>query len=274
MEESVEIREAKEEIKESPKKLTIWRMLAYFIIYSIIGFVIETTFAFIMYGVLESRQSFIYGPFCSIYGIGAVVMIFFLRYFDKNNYTLFIAGYIIGSIVEYLVSWFGEMILNTTWWDYSNRFLNIDGRICFTYSIFWGLLGVYLMRSLNPKIDKLIDWLGSKINIRLAKIGISLVIIFMLFDCIVSALAQDWVLTKVAVENNLAISNIQKDEEIYNNVYSNDKLMGFVDKYWSIEKILKVYPNLTITLEDKSKLYIKNLYPEIKTYYYKIDRNL
>ena len=57
----------------------LWELLAYFIIYSICGFFIETIFALVRYGVLESRKSFLYGPFCSIYGLGAVIMILFLH---------------------------------------------------------------------------------------------------------------------------------------------------------------------------------------------------
>ena len=76
-------------IKKEKKKITIlgislWEILAYFIIYSIAGYFIETSFALIRYGVLESRQSFLYGPFCSIYGLGAVIMIIFLQYFKRN----------------------------------------------------------------------------------------------------------------------------------------------------------------------------------------------
>ena len=47
-------------------KYNIGEILAYFIIYSIAGFFIETIFALVRYGILESRQSFLYGPFCSI----------------------------------------------------------------------------------------------------------------------------------------------------------------------------------------------------------------
>ena len=97
----------------NPEKTSIWSVFAYFIIYSFLGFIIETIFALLNYGVFESRQSFLYGPFCSIYGVGAVVIILSLRYkFFKNNYTLFAGGFIVGSIVEYTVSFFGEMLLN------------------------------------------------------------------------------------------------------------------------------------------------------------------
>ena len=58
--------------------LTVWRILAYFIIYSVVGYIIETIFGIVTKGVWESRQSFLYGPFCSIYGLGATIMIMFI----------------------------------------------------------------------------------------------------------------------------------------------------------------------------------------------------
>ena len=140
------IKQAENIIKKLNKKndeqrnvdISMWRVCAYFIVYSFLGFVIETLFALFNYGVFESRQSFLYGPFCSIYGVGAVVIILVLKYkFFKNNHTLFIGGFLVGSVVEYVISFFGEMILNVKWWDYSGRFLNINGRICFLYSLFW-----------------------------------------------------------------------------------------------------------------------------------------
>ena len=64
------------------QKVNLWRILAYFMIYSFVGYVVETLFALINYNVLESRKSFLYGPFCGIYGVGAIVLILTLRYFN------------------------------------------------------------------------------------------------------------------------------------------------------------------------------------------------
>ena len=264
------VKEAVKDKTEDNGKLTIWRIFAYFIIYSILGWVIETLFAFIMYGVIESRQSFMFGPFCAIYGVGAVLMVVSLRYFNKNNYTLFIAGYIIGSIVEYLVSLIGEIFLNTRWWDYSDKFLNINGRVCFTYSIFWGVMSIYLMRSLNPKIDQLIDWIKTKISIKALKLIVLITFSFMLFDCIYSAAAEYWVITKVCIEKNLQVKDKEKKQKEYEMTYSEERKKAFVDKYWTIEKVLMAYPNLTATGVDGRMIYIKKLYPEIHPYYVRI----
>lgn len=252
--------------------ISIWRLLAYFIIYSFIGFVIETLFALFMYNVLESRQSFLYGPFCGIYGVGAVIMIMFLnKYFNKNNHILFLGGFIVGSVVEYLISLIGEMMLNVRWWDYSNRFLNINGRICLLYSIFWGLLAIYLMRVINPRVDKLIDWLKTKININVAKTLTFITTILLFIDCVASGFAISFCLIRKSVENNLNIANKEQTIEAYNKIYGNEKLKEFIYKYWNDEKMVLTYPNLTLKLEDGKIMYVKDLTPEIKPYYHKFN---
>ncbi len=256
--------------------ISIWRILAYFIIYSVVGFIIETLFALIFYNVLESRQSFLYGPFCGIYGVGAVFMILILnKYFNKNNHILFIGGFFVGSFVEYTLSLIGEVLLNVRWWDYSNRFLNINGRICFLYSLFWGLLAVYLMKVINPKIDKFIDWCKKKVNIKFSKIITLIIFIFLIIDCIISGIAISFCLIRKSVENDLDINNKEKAIKIYNKVYNNEELSKFIYKYWNDEKIVKTYPNLTLTLRDGKIMYIKDFTPEIKPYYYKFkERNI
>ena len=64
MEKEVEVKE-KKHIKIAG--ITLWRIVAYFIIYSVAGFIIETIFGVLTKGVLESRKSFLYGPFSVSY---------------------------------------------------------------------------------------------------------------------------------------------------------------------------------------------------------------
>ena len=64
-----------EDVKE---KNEYWKYISYFIIYSFVGCLLETFFGLITKGVVESRQSFLFGPFCIIYGIGAVLIIRFI----------------------------------------------------------------------------------------------------------------------------------------------------------------------------------------------------
>ena len=267
-----------DKIDEKPRKTSIWRLLAYFIIYSFLGYVIETIFAIFNYGVWESRQSFLYGPFCCIYGLGAAIIILVLRYrFFKNNHTLFVGGFIVGSIVEYIVSFLGELILNVKWWDYSNRFLNINGRVCFLYSIFWGLLGVYLLRVINPRVDKFIDWVKSKwksiIALRVATI---LLIVFLFIDFLISGYAIYVFLVKASVEKNIAVENKKEVQTLYHELFDDKEKAEKLNKFFNPYKMLRTYPNLTITLEDGSMDKVSKYYPEIKTYYYNfnVERNM
>jgi len=253
---------------------SIWRIIAYFIIYSFVGFIIETIFAIVMYSTFESRQSFLYGPFCGIYGVGAVFMYVTLNKFckDKNNHWLFWGGFVVGSIVEYLLSFIGEMLFNVRWWDYSNRFLNINGRICFLYSVFWGLLAVYFMKVINPKVDKIINFIKRKINIKIIKIIVLLMFILLLLDCIVSAIAVDWYLTRQIVKNDLNIHNKAQIVEKYNNIYSNEKIKQIIDKYFNDKKMVITYPNLAINLSDGSNVKVREYLPDIQPYYYKFNK--
>ena len=58
---------------EETKKLNFHQILWYFIIFSIIGLLIETLFCYFTSGVIESRKGLLWGPFCPVYGVGAVI---------------------------------------------------------------------------------------------------------------------------------------------------------------------------------------------------------
>lgn len=277
MEQVIEKKEElpKEQIKTNEENhfkilgITFWRLFAYFIIYSIIGFVIETLFGMAKYGMLESRQSFLYGPFCAIYGVGAIIMILSLQYFKKSYNSLFIGGCIVGSVTEYLVSWIGEAILHLKWWDYSKMPFNINGRICLLYAVFWGFLGLYLMISLNPKIDRLINFIKSKISINLLQIFVVLCTIFMFVDCVSTAFALSFFTVRTIKEKNIPVSNQEYVDKAYENIYNNEFKVKLVNKFFNDEKMLKTFPRLTVEDSSGNIIRVSTLYPDIKTYFYK-----
>ncbi len=268
--------ELKNDVKNDVKKFTIfgvsiWRIFAYFIIYSAIGYIIETVFGMVTKGVIESRQSFLYGPFCAIYGLGAVVMILSLKYFNKNHNTLFVGGFIVGSIVEYIVSWYGDVFLNVKWWDYSNMPLNINGRICVFFSLFWGFLAIYLMGYANPRVDKLINKIKSKISINKLKIITTIIILFMAVDCIITGIAIKLFMIRKVHEYDLKVSNKQEIEEAYSVIYKNDKIDEFIMRYFGDKKMIKTFPNLKTQDENGNMLYFDCYVGDIKPYYYKFN---
>ena len=248
---------------------SIWRLIAYFIIYSVLGFVIETAFGAVTKGVIESRKSFLYGPFCAIYGLGAVVMILCLQPFKKNNNTLFWGGFVAGSVIEYLVSLIGELIFHVIWWDYSDMPLNINGRVCVYFSIFWGLLGIYLVSYINPKIDKLINFIKRKISDKALKIIEMITAVFLIVDCLLTAYALKAFYIRMVKLHNINIGNVEMIDKEYDKMYGNKKKSDFIYKYWGDEKMIKTLPNLKLQDNDGKIVYFDSLLPDIQTYYYK-----
>lgn len=254
--------------------ISLWRIFAYFIIYSIIGFVVETLFGIARYGVLESRQSFLYGPFCAIYGVGAIVMILSLQYFKKNYNTLFIGGCLVGSVVEYIISWLGEVFLHVKWWDYSKVPLNINGRICLLYSIFWGFLGLYLMISLNPKIDKMINFIKERISVKALQTFVVISTIIMFLDLTFTAIALDYFTVRTIKENNIEVKHAEYVDYAYEKICNSEFRMKIIDKFWNNEKMLRTFPRLTVQDANGNMIKVRELYPDIQTYYFKfIDDN-
>lgn len=248
---------------------SIWRLIAYFIIYSVLGFVIETAFGAVTKGVIESRKSFLYGPFCAIYGLGAVVMILCLQPFKKNNNTLFWGGFVAGSVIEYLVSLIGELIFHVIWWNYSDMPLNINGRVCVYFSIFWGLLGIYLVSYINPKIDKLINFIKRKISDKALIIIEMITAVFLIVDCLLTAYALKAFYIRMVKLHNINIGNVEMIDKEYDKIYGNKKKSDFIYKYWGDEKMIKTLPNLKLQDNDGKIVYFDSLLPDIQTYYYK-----
>ena len=263
------------ENKKAKKRLTIngisiWRILAYFIIYSVAGYIIETLYGMITKGVWESRQSFLYGPFCGIYGLGAVVMILCLHKFPKKYNVLFIGGFIVGSIVEYAISLFGEVVLGVKWWDYSNMPLNINGRICVYFSVFWGFLGMYLIASLNPKVERLINWIKSKFKTQKAlKTFVVTVFTLLMIDCIATAFAIEFFLVRMIVKNDLNVADKELVQEQYDKIYGNENLSKFIYTFWGDKKMIRTFPNLKINDKDRNIIYMDSLL-DIQPYYLKV----
>lgn len=253
------------------KGYSLYTIAVYFTIYSIAGFIIETLFGILTKGVIESRQSFLYGPFCAIYGLGAVAMIIELKFYSKNFKSLFLGGFIVGSIVEYIVSLIGEFIFNVKWWDYSDMPFNLNGRICIYFSIFWGILAVIFMQYIHPNINKLLNRFRNKFSVKTLKNIVIALVIFQILDlCITSYALKMFTIRKVH-EYDLNVENKEKIEIMYNNIYQNRLISNFIYRFFNDKKMIKTFPNLKIEDIDKNIIYFNKLVGDIVPYFYKFD---
>ena len=161
----------------------LYKLLYIFIITSICGYFVELVWSLVTKGILINHSAVVIGPFNFAYGICGVVLTLLLYKFKDESYLkIFLLSFIGGSILEYIMSWGMELVLGFTAWDYSNSFLNINGRICLLFSIFWGILGILWIKILYPQIEKMLN----KINPKIYKIVIICLTIFLLFDILLT----------------------------------------------------------------------------------------
>lgn len=258
------------------KKVTIcgyslWRICAYFIVYSFLGYIIETIFGILTKGVIESRQSFLYGPFCCIYGLGAICLICIPKKLKENNVYLFIAGLVIGSAVEYIVSWAGEYIFHIKWWDYSNLPFNINGRICLLFSIFWGALTLLLNKFLNPRIDIILEKISKKFNKKQRHRIIAICIILLFIDWIISSFAMKMFFTRIIYNNQLDVQGVETYYEEYLDIYQNHYFVRkIVDTFFSDKKMIRTFPNIKLIMKDGKIILVRDILKDIQPYYIKI----
>lgn len=208
--------------------------------------------------------------FCGIYGVGAVLIIVASQFFKKNNITLFLGGYIIGSITEYLISFLVEVILHTKWWDYSNNALNLNGRVCLLYSIFWGILTIILIKHFNPFLDKILHRLANKIPNHVAKGIISFWVLFLILDCSLTCYAQDIFVTRMVIKNDIQIKDLERRKEDYKKIEGKELLSKFIYTYWNDKKMIQTFPNMKIEDKNNNIIYLDSLLPDIQPYYLKL----
>ena len=150
---AIDLEEAKQD--HFAQGLGLYKILLICIVGSFAGVVVEMLWCLITNGYIESRAGLVYGPFNLLYGAGAALLTLCLYKYRNRGYQLsFAGGFLVGSVLEYVCSWGQEVLLGSRSWDYSNLPLNLNGRICFTYSVFWGLLGILWIKDLYPRMAK------------------------------------------------------------------------------------------------------------------------
>ena len=112
----------------------------YFILYSIIGWGYETAMCSVRDRAFVTR-GFLNGPYCPIYGVGAVLFLSLLGN-EKSSVLIFIFGAMIASAVEYLTSFAMEKAFGARWWDYSDYKFNLNGRVCLGAAAVFGAFAV------------------------------------------------------------------------------------------------------------------------------------
>lgn len=206
------------------QKLSFYQLFWIFFIACCFGWVVEVLYDFfVLSGEFRNHSALIYGPMDVAYGIGAVLIALALNRYSKSGIIkIFVVSFLIGTVGEYIMSWGMEVVLGFTAWDYSNYFLNINGRVCFWFSFFWGLLGIAWVKWIMPGLNKLINKIPKKIG----KVAMYSLIVLFVLDIFISY-------TAVSRQNRRA-----------NELEARNSFEKFLDKYYTDEFLEKVYPGI------------------------------
>ncbi len=205
---------------------SFYKLVSLFFIGAFLGDITETIFCLITAGKLMSRSSVVYGPFSIVWGLGCAFLTAILyRIRNKNDSYIFIAGTLLGGVYEYICSVFTELVFGTVFWDYSKFAFNLGGRINLLYCFFWGIAAVVWMKLLYPRLSAWIE----KIPMKAGKIICTVMLVFMIFDCLLSAMA----LARYT-ERNTTGKQAQNEVE------------SFLDEHFGDERMERIYPNAKI----------------------------
>ncbi len=144
--------------------MSLASVMIFFALYSFIGWAIETVYCSIPAQKFVYR-GFLMGPICPIYGFGALAVVTMLWPFRGHPELIFLFGMIITSALEYFVSMLLEKLFKKSWWDYSSKKFNVNGRICLKNSILFGILSLFLVYILHASFLDIISRIPDKVLI-------------------------------------------------------------------------------------------------------------
>ena len=215
---------------------TIINYIFMFFAFSAIGWTVESTYR----SIGERRvinSGFLHGPICPIYGTGGLVFHVFLvpisQPVEKRWWMLLLLGMLLADTVEYVTSYLMEKLFHARWWDYSNNFLNIHGRICFRHTLYWAAFSFIYVYFIAPVYEFLNGFIPQ--NVRTAAVFVILaVFLFDLFLTVKDAINIQKLITKldslrssvVSVSEAVKITAENRYNELQNTMSSNSEKFG------------------------------------------------
>ena len=152
----------------------VYHLVAAFAIYSIMGWFVESVYMSFCNKKLTNR-GFARGPFCPIYGFGAVIGYLILNPFRSHRMAVYLIGAASATIFEFIVGKGMIRFLGDLWWDYNEKPFNYKGIICLESTIAWGFYALGVVYFVQGAVNRVIDRVIEKWGIRML-IGIFLIV--------------------------------------------------------------------------------------------------
>lgn len=193
--------------------------LFFFYFYCFLGWIWETCYVSVLKGKWVNR-GFMRGPFLPIYGSGAIVVLIFTLPFRTNPGLVFVVGMVSATILEYCTGVTMERMFHVRYWDYSNQRLNLNGHICVTSSLAWGVFSVILTLYGHTPVERI----ASHMNINVLEVIVFVLTVYISIDMAESireAINLKEVLLSLE-ENNEDFRRIQKHIEVVSAFYGGE----------------------------------------------------
>src|SRR5665647_178468 len=136
--------------------MVFYNYILYFFIYSFTGWFLEAIYASYLEDKFVNR-GFLKTPFCPIYGFGSLVIIQIFNvlngfHLEQTAYLMIgaVLSILVATVFEYMTGYILEKAFHVRWWDYSDEALNVNGHICFKYSLLWGLGAFVIVMGMQP----------------------------------------------------------------------------------------------------------------------------
>ena len=183
--------------------MTFYSIVFLFFAYSFLGWVTEVVFTAAVHRKYQDR-GVLSGPLCILYGIGALVITFALRDIRDGWFFLLVFSAVYATVIEWIGGHILEYTTHTRWWDYSAMPFNLDGYVCLGASVTWGVLGVIMLKWLNPLLLALFGLIPHTISAIVLWVALAVLAIDLIGTLLaIAGLRYRWAAAQ-SVENRLA----------------------------------------------------------------------
>ena len=181
------------------------------ILYSFLGWCGEMVYCSLAHWRLCEKRGFLNGPLCPIYGHGALLVLLILRGGCGSPVLTFLLGGLLTTALEYVTSWAMEKLFHMRWWDYSNRFCNLGGRVCLLNSTLFGLASVALCHWLSPIVN---GWILGLFDLGVAVPLAAVLLVLYLADIVLSVRSAIQIVSRLAKLHAIQEEFSRKLEEL------------------------------------------------------------
>ena len=181
-----------------------------FFIFGFAGWCMEVILKYRQYHRFINR-GFLTGPILPIYGFGVILITLVvgrLSSVESGVMTTFAISLVICGLVEYLTSFVLEKIFHARWWDYSQKPMNLHGRVWIGNLVLFGLAGVAIIHIVNPVLFPALD----RIPLNTRKVTAVVLLAIFAADLVISCFVLK--LVKVGIDSSEADNTEEISKEV------------------------------------------------------------